>query len=261
MAYFEHEGARLAYEEAGSGIPVFLIHGFPFTRRMWLPQASLARTVRLITPDLRGFGKSDGVPSSLEELAGDLHALVEHLQLPSVVLGGFSMGGYVLFRYLARHADRVKAIMLLDTRAEADTPEGQQRRYDSVARIEREGPAGYLDEFVKLLVSPKTVESRPDLVADVRAQMDAKRPASLTGALRGMAQRPDSTLLLRAIRVPTLIVVGEDDKATPVDSARRMHEGIAGSELVIIPGAGHVSNIEQPERFTAALDGFLRGLR
>jgi len=258
--YFERDGVRLAYEEAGSGMPVVLIHGFPFSHLMWRPQAPLTRAVTLIGPDLRGVGKSDGVPSTLDELAGDVHALVEHLKLPACVLGGFSMGGYVLFRYLARHADRVTAIMLLDTRAEADSPEGQQRRYDSVARIEREGPAGYLDDFVKLLVSPKTLESRPDLVKEIRGQMESRRTASLTGALRAMAQRPDSTLLLRSIRVPTLIVVGEDDKATPVDSARRMHEGIAGSQLVIIPGAGHMSNVEQPHPFNAALEAFVKGL-
>jgi len=257
---FTRRGVRLAYEETGTGLPVILIHGFPFSRQMWRPQAPLARTVRLITPDLRGSGESEGAPSSLDELADDLQALVEHLGLASAVFGGFSMGGYVLFRYLARHADRAKAVLLLDTRAEADTPEGQQRRYDGIARIEREGPVGYLDDFVKLVVSMKTLESRPDLVKVGRALMESRRIASLTAGLRAMAQRPDSTPLLSSISVPALIVVGEDDKATPVSSARTMQAAIRGSRLVIIPEAGHLSNLEQPERFTAALLEFLQTL-
>ena len=261
MMHFTHAGVRLAYEETGTGLPVILLHGFPFSHQMWRPQAPLARAARLITPDLRGFGESGGTPASLDELADDLHALVEHLRLPAVVFGGFSMGGYVLFRYLARHADRAKAVLLLDTRAEADTPEGRQRRYDSIARIEVDGPAGYLDDFVKLVVATKTLESRPDLVKTVRELMETRRTPSLVGGLRAMAQRPDSTPVLSSIRVPTLIVVGEDDKATPVSSARTMHEAIPGSRLVIIPEAGHVSNLEQPEPFNAALRDFLQALR
>ncbi|HEX4841717.1 MAG TPA: alpha/beta fold hydrolase, partial [bacterium] len=166
-----------------------------------------------------------------------------------------------LFRYIARHADRLKALLLLDTRADADTPEGRQRRYDAIARIEKEGPSGYLDDFLKLVVSPKTLQDRPGLIRDLRGQMATARPATLTGALRAMAERPDSTPLLSTIRLPTLIVVGEDDKATPPESARRMHAAIAGSQFVLIPEAGHVSNLEQPEPFNAALASFFPALQ
>src|SRR3989454_6888667 len=122
--HFTRGGVRLAYEETGTGLSVILIHGFPFSRQMWRPQAPLARTVRLITPDLRGVGESEGTPSSLDELADDLQALVEHLGLTSAVFGGFSIGGYGPFPYLARPPGHSKAVLLLDTRAEADTPEG-----------------------------------------------------------------------------------------------------------------------------------------
>src|SRR5439155_1091062 len=179
MAHITRAGVRLAYADTGSGPPVVLIHGFPFSRRMWEPQTPLAGAGRLITADLRGFG----------------------------------------------------------------------------------GPAGYVDDFVKLVVATKTLESQPDLVKAVRDLMESRRTPSLVGGLRAMAQRPDSTPLLSSIRVPTLIVVGEDDKATPVSSARTMHEAIPGSRLVIIPEAGHVSNLEQPERFNAALRDFLQALR
>lgn len=255
------DGHAVGYDDQGQGQPVVLIHGFPFSRQTWRPQVSaLTRTYRLVLPDLRGFGESDGAPSSVEELAEDVQALVERLHLPPFVLGGFSMGGYVLFRYLARHADRVKAVMLLDTRAEPDAPEGRQRRYSAIERITAEGPQGFLEDFLRLVASPRTMESRPEIVAEVRRLMERDRVPSLTGALRALAERPDSTPLLAAIRVPTLIVVGEDDKATPVDSARKMHEAIKGSKLVIIPGAGHVSNLEQPDEFNRALLEFLRNL-
>lgn len=255
-------GTRFAYDDHGQGRPVLLLHGFPFSRRMWAAQTGpLARACRLITPDLRGFGESEGIPESVEQLAADVHALVEDLKIPSFVLAGFSMGGYVAFRYLTAHARRVNALMLLDTRPEADTPEARQRRFAGIERIEREGPAGFLDDFAKLLVSPRTVETRPEVLTEVRRLMEGMKVEALTGGLRAMAGRPDSAPLLSGITVPTLVVVGEDDKATPVESSRKMAATIPGAELVIIPGAGHVSNIEQPDAFNQALITFLRRLR
>ncbi|MDR7437245.1 MAG: alpha/beta fold hydrolase [Armatimonadota bacterium] len=253
------DGARLAYDDRGSGLAVVLLHGFPFSRRMWAPQAALADRYRLITPDLRGFGDSAGVPQSLDQLADDLQTLVEHLALRDWVLGGFSMGGYVAFRYVARYGQRMRALLLLDTRAEPDSPEGRRRRLEAIARIERDGPDGYLDEFVSVVVSPGTLRTRPEVGRRVRALMEA-RPASLVGALRAMADRPDSTPLLAEITVPTLIVVGADDQATPVASARAMAERIRASRLEVIPDAGHVANIEQPQRFTEVVRDFLDAL-
>ena len=254
-------GIHIACDDQGQGVPVVLLHGFPFSRRMWAGQAGLlTRVCRLITPDLRGFGESEGTPESVEQLAADVHALVEELKIPSFVLAGFSMGGYVAFRYLAAQAGRVRAVMLLDTRPEADAPDARQRRYAGIERITREGPAGFLDDFAKLLVSPRTAETRPEVVTEVRRLMEGTRVESLAGALRAMAERPDSTPLLPSIAVPTLVVVGEDDKATPVESARKMAATIPGAQLVIIPGAGHVSNLEQPDAFNQALITFLRRL-
>ena len=255
-------GIRLAWGDQGQGIPVVLLHGFPFSRWMWRAQtAALARGHRVVTPDFRGFGESGGLPESLEQLAEDVHALVEHLSLPHFVLGGFSMGGYVAFRYLARHGDRLSGLMLLDTRPEADTEEARHRRYAGIERIRSEGPQGFLEDFVKLIVSPRTLESRPEVVAEVRRLMEGVRPDALAGGLRAMAERPDSTPLLSTVTVPTLVLVGEDDKATPVDSSRKMAAAIPGTDLVIIPGAGHVSNVEQPDAFNAALQMFLRRIR
>lgn len=255
-------GIRLAWNDQGQGLSVVLLHGFPFSHWMWRAQtAALARGHRVVTPDFRGFGESGGTPENLEQLAADLHALLEHLALSRFVLGAFSMGGYVAFRYLAQHADRLAGLMLLDTRPEPDTEEGRQRRYAGIERIRTEGPAGFLDDFVKLVVSPRTLESRPEVVTEVRRLMEGVRADALAGGLRAMAERPDSTPLLGTVRVPTLILVGEDDKATPVESSRKMAAAIPGAELVIIPGAGHMTNVEQPDAFNTAVQMFLRRIR
>lgn len=252
------DDTEIAFEDHGGGIPVVLLHGFPFSSKMWTRQVvMLAPSYRLITPEFRGFGKSGGAPSSVEQLADDLQTLLEHLELPPFVLGGFSMGGYVAFRYLAKYADRVRAVMLLDTRAEPDAPEARQRRYAAIDRIKSEGPDGFLNDFAKLVLSPKTLETRPEIATQVRHLMEADRAEALTGGLKALAERPDSTPLLSKITQPTVIVVGNDDKATPVEAARKMHEAIGGSTLVIIPDAGHMTNIEQPEQFNMALREFL----
>ena len=254
-------GTTLAYDDQGQGIPVILIHGFPFSRRMWTPQIeALAPVCRVVTPDLRGFGESDGAPESMDQLADDVHALVEALALPAFVLAGFSMGGYVVFRYLAAHAERLRALMLLDTRAEPDAPEARQRRFAGIERIQREGPGGFLDDFTKLVLSARTAQARPEVAAEVRRLMEGAKVESLVGGLRAMAERPDSTPLLAGVRVPTLVVVGEDDQATPVGSSRAIAGAIPGAELIIIPGAGHVSNLEQPDAFNQALLRFLKRL-
>lgn len=255
-------GVALAYDDQGQGVPVVLIHGFPFSRRMWSSQVGpLAQIARVITVDLRGFGESGGTPESVEQMAADVHAFVEALALPPIVLAGFSMGGYVAFRYLAAHARSVRALMLLDTRPEPDSAEARQRRYAGIERIGREGPGGFLDDFAGLLVSPRTAEARPEVVTEVRRLMEGTKVETLVGGLRAMAERPDSTPLLAGLSMPALVVVGEDDKATPVESSRTMAATIPGAQLAIIPGAGHVSNIEQPGAFNQALAAFLRRLR
>lgn len=252
----------LAYDDQGQGVPVVLLHGFPFSRRMWSSQAgALANTCRVITPDLSGFGASPGAPESLDQLAAEVHALVDALHLAPIVLGGFSMGGYVVLRYVARHPDQLRALLLLDTRAEPDAPEARERRFAGIDRIQREGPAGFLDDFAGLVVSPRTAQTRPEVVTEVRRLMEGTAVASLIGGLRAMAERPDSTPLLAGITVPTLVVVGEDDRATPVESARKMAAAIPGADLVIIPAAGHVSNIEQPRAFNQALVEFVARLK
>ncbi len=254
-------GVQLAYEERGSGMPLVLVHGFPFSRQTWERQLTgMANTYRVIAPDLRGFGESSGTPSTLEELADDLHALIAHLGLPSCVVAGFSMGGYVLFRYFAHHADRVKALVLISTRAEADTPEGRESRYAAIERLRKEGAEKYLAEFARRLVSPHTLDTDPSLVAKVRRFMGVPRVDSLIGALKAMAERPDSSPLLPTIAVPTLVVAGADDKLIPAAVAREMATKIKGAKVVVFSDAGHMVNIEQSDQFTGALREFLNSV-
>lgn len=255
-------GVEIAYDDIGAGPPLVLLHGFALSREMWRPQvAALAATHRVVALDLRGFGESGGTPATLDDLAADVDALVTHLRLSAFVIGGFSMGGYILFRYLARHRVGIKGLMLLDTRAEADAPEGKARRAAAIGRIAAEGPDGFLDDFLRQMITPGTLAARPEVVTEARRILRTASAKALAAALQAMADRPDSFPLLPKIAVPVLIVVGEADQLTPPDSARRMHAAIPGSTLVVIPDAGHLSNLEQPQLFNTAVLGFLRGVR
>jgi pimeloyl-ACP methyl ester carboxylesterase len=257
-------GIELAWEEAGRGLPVVLLHAFPVNRRMWAPQREpLAARYRVITPDFRGHGES-GLPeedSTMERLAEDVRGLLDEMKLERVVLGGLSMGGYAAFAFLRRHADRVAALILADTRAGADTEDGKKARYDNAALAEKEGAAAIAERLLPKLLGASTHASQPGLVASVREMILTTPPAGIARALRGMAARPDSTPLLGSIRMPTLVLVGEEDTLTPPAESAAMARAIPGATLVKLPAAGHLSNLEQPAAFTRALEDFLGSLR
>jgi len=256
---------QLDYRDSGGdGLPVLLVHAFPLNAGMWDPQiASLGDRYRLIAPDLKGFGASSApddpgaytMGSYSEELAG----LLDHLGLESVVLVGLSLGGYIAFEFLRRFPGRVSALVLADSRAEADPPEGVAKRTKQQAMVRDEGTAGLIEALVGALSSEATRAGKPDVVARLKELMD-NPVAGFVGGLEAMKKRPDSTDDLAKIEVPTLIIVGEDDAVTPPDAARKMHEHIGGSRLVVIPEAGHLSNIETPEVFNGALADFLADL-
>ncbi|MGH9811813.1 MAG: alpha/beta fold hydrolase [Candidatus Acidiferrales bacterium] len=254
---------ELAWEEAGRGAPVVLLHAFPLSRKMWAPQVeALAPRYRVIAPDFRGHGES-GVAdedSTMERLAEDVRGLLDHLKLERVVLGGLSMGGYVALAFYRRWPELVAALVLADTRASADTEEGRKGRYETAALAEREGNAAIADMMVPKLLGPATLERKPEVVAAVRAMILEASPAGIAAALRGMAARPASFDLLPTIKCPTLIIVGELDGLTPPADSEAMAKAIPGSTLVRIAEAGHLSNLEQPEEFNSALSGFLNSL-
>lgn len=255
---------ELHYRAAGTGRPLVLLHAFPLSSAMWLAQReALADLCQVITPDLRGFGGSalGEEPPSLDAMADDVAALCDRLALPSVILGGLSMGGYVAMALLRRHRDRIAALVLADTRAAADPPAVRETR-ERIAQSVAADPASHvlLDEVLPALVGETTVRERPLVYGRVRALVQAAPAAAVAWAERAMADRPDSAPTLRAADVPALVVVGEEDTLSPPAEAQALVDLLPAAGLVRIPRAGHLSAVEDPEAFTAALRAFVVGL-
>jgi 3-oxoadipate enol-lactonase len=251
---------QLAYTDAGLGQPVVLLHGYPFNRSLWNEQVSaLGNSYRVITPDLRGLGESDASqgPATMNGMAQDVAALLDHLEISRAVVGGLSMGGYVALAFYKEFPSRVRSLILADTRAGADTEEGKQTRHQQAEKALAEGMAGIADSMLPKLLTPETVSKRPDLVKRVRDMMLKTKPEGAAGALLGMAEREDQTALLSQISCPTLILVGREDPITPVADSEKMHREIAGSRLVVIENAAHVSNLERTDQFNEELMRFL----
>lgn len=256
----EIDGVTLNVEVHGEGEPVLFVHGFPLSGEMWRPTVERLAGVRAIVPDLRGHGASEaGGEPDMERYARDLADLLDRVGEPGpVTVVGLSMGGYVAFELYRRFPERVRALVLVDTRAGPDSAEAAQGRLESAERVLREGSGGLAAEMAGKLFAPGVSEA---LRERWRGIMAATPPAGVAAALRAMARRHDSTETLRTLRVPVLVVVGEDDAITPPEEARRMAEAAPGARLEVVPGAGHLTPAEQPERFAALLGEFLDGLR
>ena len=256
-------GTNLAYTGTGVGRPIVLIHGYPFNRSLWTEQIpALSNSNRIIAPDLRGFGDSDASPdvSTMNSLATDVAVLMDQLEIPRATIGGLSMGGYVALAFYKQFPSRVRALVLADTRAQGDTEEAKQTRAQQAEKALSEGMAGIADAMLPKLLTPETVSKRPEVVKSVRDMMLKTKPEGAAAALRGMAERDDQTDLLPKISVPTLILVGAEDAITPVADSEEMHHAIAGSRLMVLENAGHVSNLERTEQFNHALLEFQREL-
>ena len=254
---------ELAWEEAGQGPPLVLLHAFPLHRGVWAAQRKeFSKRHRVITPDFRGFGESQGAEedSTMDLMADDLRGLLDALKLDRVVLGGLSMGGYVSFAFYRRYPECVAALILADTRATADTPDARKQRHDLAAAAERQGSEAVAERMVTRLLAPSTPDRRPDIVAQVREMILSNSPATLARALRGMAARADSTPTLKTIKCPTLVLVGEEDILTPPTDSEALAQGIQYARLERIRGAGHLANLEQPGPFNRAVSDFLASL-
>ncbi|MGB4599102.1 MAG: alpha/beta fold hydrolase [Trichlorobacter sp.] len=255
-------GISLAYDEVGAGPAVLLVHGFPLNRQMWRPQMAIlvAAGYRVIAPDLRGFGGSDvsDGPCDMDLLADDLLELLDHLGIDQAVVVGMSMGGYLLFNLLERYPQRVSAAVFAVTRSVADDEAGRARRKQLADQVIRFGPQVVADSFQELLFAPDTVVDRPRLAAEVYGWMVATASQGLAAGLLAMKQRRDATPLLQAITVPCLSIGADQDRACPLEHPRMIAAGIPGCRLCIIPGAGHMANLEQPGDFNRVLLTFLR---
>lgn len=262
MSKFSVGDVSLAYDDTGTGNPLMLVHGHPFDRSMWRPQVdAFSRTGnRVITPDLRGYGESTPVPgiTYLETFARDLVALLDHLDVDAVTLGGLSMGGQIVMEFQRLFPERVDALILADTFASAETAQGRRARNALADRLLREGMDGYATEVLPRMLA--NVEALPEVADHVLTMMRRTSPVGAAAALRGRAERPDYRDTLAAVEVPTLVVVGSEDEYTPVSDAEAMHELLGDSTLVVIDGAGHLPNLERVTAFNDAVSGFLESV-
>jgi len=256
---------RIAYDDTGTatGIPLVLIHPFPANRRAWDPQRTeLSAHCRVITPDLRGFGESSvSGPYSMDQYADDIAALLTTLGITGstrAIIGGLSMGGYVALALWRRHRERIRALILADTRATADTDDTRTKRQQLAEVARTHGSAAVADRQLTGLLGATTREHRPDLVQHVRDLLVTAPADGIIGALHAMATRPDATPLLDSIDVPTLCIVGDEDVITPVKEMRTLHAALPHSTLHIIERAGHLSNVERADAFNSAIVDFIR---
>lgn len=255
----------LEYDEQGSGLPVLLIHGFPLNRKMWQPQAErLARSgYRVICPDLMGFGESRlcGQPVTMSLYADALITLLDSLDIGKAVIGGMSMGGYVLFNLAERYPERLLGVMFLVTRAAADDAAAREKRTMLAAEVENGNLRAVPDAFVRVLFAPQTPQEKPQLVSEVRRWMESTSAQGAVAGLLAMRDRADYVEKLDNFNLPALVIGAELDLAVPPEHAQVLAGGLPDAKLKIIPGAGHMVNLEQPVTFNQALLEFLTSLR
>ena len=253
----------LAYSDEGQGPPVVFLHAFPLNRTMWAPQvADLSDRYRVVTIDLRGHGESDAPMwrYTLDLFADDVHGLLAHLGLARATFVGLSMGGYILFALYRKYPALFQALVLADTRATADTPDAKAARFSMAQIAYRRGASAIADLMLPKLLSPAACEHRTDLRDHVRGIITGNHVSGIAGDLMAMEERPDSTPLSRTISVPTLVIAGEEDLASPPEEVEAMADQIPGATFVRIPRAGHLSNMENPGAFNAALLTFLKSV-
>jgi 3-oxoadipate enol-lactonase len=251
----------LAYRDTGQGNSLLMVHGFPLDHSMWSEQIGvLSRRYRVIVPDLRGFGQSgvrEGIVT-MEQFADDLAALLDHLQIREpVVLCGLSMGGYIAFAFWRKYAARLRALILCDTRAAADTPAASAGRNATAERVLREGSSFLAETMAPKLFSSQTLASRPHVADAVKRVILGTDPRGIAGAARGMARRPDSTPDLPRIACPTLVLVGKDDVLSPPAEMRSLAREIPNARFAVIPDAAHLAPLEQPTEVNQTIEEFL----
>jgi len=255
--------AEIFYEIRGNGPPVVLLHPFPCHHEFWNPiAAALDSRYRLIVPDLRGHGDSEigEGPAFMAKHAGDLARVLDAAGIGKAAFIGCSIGGYILFEFWRRFRERVTALALCDTRPQPDSAEARANRLKAAATVLEQGTEPFIESMIPKLIGRTTVATRPDLVDGARAMMRRMSAEDISQVQRGMAERPDSVADLKTITVPTLIVIGEEDVLSTVADGELMRQNIAGSQLKVLPKAGHYSPWEQPELVGKILRQFLDGV-
>jgi pimeloyl-ACP methyl ester carboxylesterase len=255
---------KLHVHQAGNGTPLLLIHGFPFSGQMWARQlGSLSSKHQVLAPDLPGFGKSAASAGehSVDAYARACAAASDAAGISGpVALGGLSMGGYIALAFARLFPERLSALLLLSTRAGADSAEGKANRDKTIASVKEQGASVVTEGMYPKLLAPANYETKPDAASELQEIMKGATPEGVIAALEVMRDRPDSTPSLGAIKAPTLIVHGKDDQVIPFSEAEAMAKAIPNSKLALIDGAGHMPNLEQQAKFDEAVSGFLAAL-
>jgi len=252
----------LAADVRGDGPALLLVHGFPVDHSLWAHQVATLKGWRRIAPDLRGCGASDAPADgySMAAYADDLVRLLDRLQVGRAVVAGLSMGGYVAFELLRRYRERVAGLILVDTRAEADTADARRGREAMIEAARSGGASAVAERMLPRLLGRTTHRTQPPLVQQVREMIAHQRVPGIVGALGAMRDRPDSTPLLATIDVPTLVVVGEEDEVTPPALARAMTAAIPSAALTTIAAAGHFAPLEAPSAVSRVMAEFLEAV-
>jgi pimeloyl-ACP methyl ester carboxylesterase len=252
---------NMAFEDSSDRVPVLLIHGYPLNNMLWdLQIGDLSDIARMIAPDLRGHGMTDPTepPYSVGMFADDCAALLDQLGINvPIVVAGLSMGGYVAFEFCRRYPERVAGLLLTATWAGDDSPETKEARDKAASTAIAEGVGPIVEGMVPKLLAPENYEAQPDLVDFTREMMMETSVEGVVGALAAMRDRPDSRPDLPALDVPTLIVHGAEDQLIPLAEAEAMAAALPQAKLVVVPGAGHLPNLENPEVYNDAVREFL----
>ena len=264
MNFAQINGVSIAFRDEGDGTPILFIHGHPFNQSMWdLQVTALSWKYRVITFDLRGYGGSE-VPAveatTLETMAADINALLDHLNIPKAIVAGLSMGGQIAMAFADLYPQRLSGLVLAATFPQADTPEAAKARLAMADRFLNQGcvlPGG---EMLPKLIAPASLKENPEIAVDVFTMIARTPPAGAAAALRGRAQRKDYTESLSRITVPTLIAVGTEDSYISIEVANQMHHSIPNSRLEVFEGIGHLPNLEAADRFNAVLHDFLASI-
>jgi 3-oxoadipate enol-lactonase len=254
-------GVHICYNEYGSGgDTIIFIHGFPFNKSMWEEQArALSNKHRVIAFDIRGFGNSEpgSEKFSIDLFAGDLLALIDALDGKKVIACGLSMGGYVLMNAVGRSPEKFSKLIFADTQCIADSEEGKEKRFKTIDKVNSEGLEAFADGYVQNVFARTSLENKKNTVGLAKKMITTTQQKIVTETLKALAERKESCNNLKQVKIPTLIICGSEDAVTPLSQSELLNNAISGSTVKIIKGAGHMSNLEEPEVFNEALKDFI----
>jgi len=258
------EGNEVSYFDEGQGkIAIVFIHGFPFDKSMWeLQLITLRDQFRVIAYDVRGHGNTlaNANEFSIPQFTDDLFAFLSQLEIEKSIICGLSMGGYIALHAVELYPDKIKGLVLSDTQCDADTEEARGKRMKAIELIRNDGLEQYTSDSVKNLFAPSSLENQKDKVDFIRNTILKTPPDNICKTLMALANRKEKCSVLEKIKMPVLILVGEEDKVTPLTAAKKMNNLIKGATLHIIKKAGHLSNLENPEEFNGHLKTFLKSI-